>query len=153
MRRHRHDPWRFRNLELNAVGWAALLSPSAVLAAGIAGAVGAPVVLVVVAAVIGGSLAWGVALLLEHRWHDHMPMPLPVVDGDAALAVLLTAGIKATLTEVVDREGQAWSVVTVRHRDVRRARMLVPWPPGRRSGRRYQRAQRAAWEARPIRPR
>ena len=149
----RHARWRFRDVELNAVGWAALLSPPALVAAGVAAALAAPAGLVVLAAVAGGSFTWVVALVLEHRRADHTPTPLPVVDGEAALAVLGAAGIPASLDVVVDRDGRSWSIVTVRQHDVRRARALVPWPPGRRSGRRYQRAQRAAWELRPSRPR
>lgn len=148
MHEHCHPRWRFRDVELNAVGWAALLSPAALAAAGIAAAAGAPVPLVAVSAAAGGSAAWLVALRLEHRRSDRQTVPMPVIDAEVAMATLRSAGIAAVPSEVVDREGRSWSIVTVRQHDVRRARALVPWPSGRRSGRRHQRAQRAAWEAR-----
>jgi hypothetical protein len=126
LRRH-HSPGGFLSIELNAVGWAALLGAG--LAIGAVAAVLTPLPLGV-SLVAGPLLIWGLVLMWDHRrFADSMVglgyENLDTATGAAVIARAKEMGITATYEENVFDDGEVQRSIRCRQRDVEAVRELM----------------------------
>jgi hypothetical protein len=127
-RLHRHHPpGGFRSIELNAVGWTALLGAG--LAVGALAAALTPLPLGA-ALVAGPCLAWALVLMWDHRRFGNSMIHVvrDDLDEDAAGALasrLKQLGIAATYHEYVLDDGDVQRGILCRQRDVDAVRELM----------------------------
>ena len=120
-------PFRlFETVELNALGWAAVLAPGLVV-----GGLGGLVLSrgwrsSVIGTAVGVCGAVGVAVAVDRRRHRLSFVNYGVDDPDGAAAMLAEAGIKATPGRYPEAE---WSYVTVQQRDLDRALKVLEQRP------------------------
>jgi len=128
----------FRTVRLNALGWATLLT------VGSGAGVGAAVVLsrsVAGGAVVGATVAFGVALLADELRDRRTWFYVPVIDAESASDELRSPGIRVLEKARRDVAGRIVEYVAVRERDSGRAITLVGMPHhSRRGGRRWRAA-------------
>jgi hypothetical protein len=127
--RERRSPGGFKGVELNLVGWAALVGLGLV-AGGLAAFAGAPLALALPAGVVA---AWATALIVDHlRWRNKTTAMgtdgLDSVTGAAIVERLEGMGITASYDELVDEwEGEVYTQRSIRCRnaDAARARAVM----------------------------
>jgi len=125
--RPHHSPGGFRSIELNAVGWAALLGAG--LAVGALAAALTPLPLGV-ALVAGPFLVWGLVLIWDHRRFGDSMVGLGYEDLDEATGAALVTrleqlGITATYEKYVVDDGEVQRSILCRQRDVDAVRELM----------------------------
>lgn len=116
----------FETVELNAVGWAALLGPG-LLVGGLGGLlISDNWQYVVIGSAVGACAALGVAVGLDRRRHLTSFVNYGVDDSDRAVEILAQSGICATAGAYPEQE---WIYVTVQQRDLHKAVKLLEERP------------------------
>jgi len=124
--RHR-SPGGFLSIELNAVGWAALLGAGVVVGTVAASLTPLPLG---VALIVGPLLVWGLVRVWDHRRFANSMVSLAYEDLDEATGAALVSelkgtGITATYEERVVDEGGVQRSIRCRQRDVEAVRELM----------------------------
>jgi hypothetical protein len=136
-RRRRFERGGFKTLELNAVGWSALLGAGALVDVILAAVVVEPAPIALVVGAVGGAgVSYTVARVRDDLRERRRLSNVAVSDAQLAVAQLWAWGIKASGDTHVDAQGVTTAYVTVYARDVWQARQLVGLPrTSRRAGR------------------
>lgn len=101
--------FRLQTVDLNTVGWAAVVCPGIVTGAIVSGLIHRPVP---AGMVVGASLAWAVYRALDERRFRNRPTCRVIGDRDKAeevVAALIAAGVPATVVETLlsrDNDGE-----------------------------------------------
>lgn len=132
----------FKTVDLNIVGWAALLGPGIAVGGAVAVMADLPVLPVIVAGMIAAFFAGRILdELADRRRYGWVPV---VVESAQAEAQLREAGIRAFGATSADVDGRRVEYLAVRERDYPFASELVGLPhESRRARRRWEKARRA----------
>lgn len=132
----------FKTVDLNIVGWLALLGPGVAVGGAVAVVADLPVLPVIVAGMIAAFFAGRILDDLADRRRYGW---VPVVESAQAEAQLREAGIRAFGATSADVDGRRVEYVAVRERDHSFASELVGLPhESRRARRRWEKARRAS---------
>jgi hypothetical protein len=123
------DHLRFHTVELNGLGWCALLAPGVVFG-GVVGVVsGVSLEGLAAAAALGALASWGMGLLVDRLRDRRSFTNLGVEDPASVAKILGEAGIETTEGESYANDGRVLRYVTVQNKNVKRAETLLGWRP------------------------